>query len=145
MSKNCYFFDTVENEKDKLIFELVYKIFKKNRRVVIYTNTEERANDLDRFLWIYKQEAFLPHKIFTYEEKEAIENIAIVTEELNPIEAKEIILDTPCSSNFASNFEVIFDFVDQSSEIRIKESRLRYKLFRDLGYSMHYQKQISEV
>ncbi|GAB4439131.1 MAG: hypothetical protein OHK0040_10600 [bacterium] len=145
MSKHCYFFDTTETEKDRLIFELVYRIFNKNEKVVIYTDTDERANDLERFLWVYKQEAFIPHKIFRYEEKDAMEKVAIVTEELNPIDANKIILDVPCSSTFASNFEVIFDFADRSSEKKIKESRMRYKLFRDMGYTMYYQKEISEV
>lgn len=143
MIKHCYFFDT--NKKDQLIFSIVSKLFQNGEKVIIYTSNEERAYDLDRFLWVYKQESFIPHKIFKYEEKDALEPVAIVMEEFVPIDAKNLILDNPASQNFATQFDVIYDFVDHSSEKTLQQSRIRYKTFKSLGYVMHYKQTTEEV
>jgi len=140
MNKVCNFIDT--SEKDKKIFEIILNQYKENHKVVIFTNNEERAEYLDRFLWVFKQEAFIPHKIFKYVEEDALESIAIVVDEINPINAKKVILDTPSSLDFATSFYEVFDFVDNSSSKTLKESRERFKRYRDAGFSMNYEKDI---
>lgn len=138
--KNCYFIDLESKDKDRMIFAIVEQIYKDNGKVIIFTKNIERAEEIDRFLWILKQESFLPHKIFKYEEPDALEPIAIVTQEFNPINSDTIILDEPCSIEFAKNFKNIYDFVDKTTEESLKKSRERYAKFKDLKYNMFYQK-----
>lgn len=138
MNRLCNFLDT--KDKEKRIFEIVLNQYNENHKIILYTNNEERADYLDRFLWIYKQETFIPHKIFKYVEEESMENIAIVFEEINPINAKKIILDMPCSLNFAKQFYEIYDFVDSSTAKTLKESRERFKQYKNAGFSMNYEK-----
>ncbi len=144
MSKICRFIDTKNADRNKLIFLLVEKIYKSGEKAVIFTNNDDRANDLDRFLWIHKQEAFIPHKIFKYEEEDAPEKIAIVIKEINPIRAAKIILDYPCSLEFASTFDEIIDFADHTSEKSLQESRKRFKKFKESGFIMDYKKDFKE-
>lgn len=136
--KNCYFVDTVD--KNKYIFSIIEQNYKEKTKVVIFTNTKERAEEIDRILWILKQESFIPHKIFKYEELDALEPVAIVFEEINPINADTLIMDTPCSINFASKFNIIYDFVDKTSDEALQKSRERYAKFKDMKYNMHYVK-----
>lgn len=136
--KNCYFVDTVD--KNKYIFSIIEQNYKEKTKVVIFTNTKERAEEIDRILWILKQESFIPHKIFKYEELDALEPVAIVFEEINPINADTLIMETPCSINFASKFNIIYDFVDKTSDEALQKSRERYAKFKDMKYNMHYVK-----
>lgn len=140
MEKICNFIDTEKDNKDNIIFSFALLFHQRGEKAVIYTNNEERAEYLDRFLWIYKQESFIPHKIFKYKEEDALESVAIVTEELNPIAAKKIILDSPPSIDFALSFNEIVDFVEHSTPKDLKESRERFKKFREEGYLMKYEK-----
>jgi DNA polymerase-3 subunit chi len=136
--KTCYFIDTPD--KNKYIFSIVEQLYKDKVNVIIYTESKERAEEIDRIIWVTKQESFIPHKIFKYEEKEALEPVAIIYEEINPIDAEILIMDTPCSINFASKFKTIYDFVDKSSDETLKKSRERYAKFKDMKYNMHYIK-----
>ena len=136
--KTCYFIDTVD--KDKYIFLLVEQHYKDKIKLVIYTDSKERAEEIDRLLWIFKQEAFIPHKIFKYEESDALEPVAIIYHEINPISAETLIIDTPCSISFASKFNFIYDFVDKSSDESLQKSRERYVKFKEIKYNMHYIK-----
>jgi DNA polymerase-3 subunit chi len=138
--KNCYFIDLHNQDKNKKIFALVEQIYRDQKKAIIYTSSIERAEEIDRILWILKQESFIPHKIFKYEESDALEPIGIVTQEINPINAQIIILDSPCKIEFAKKFSTIYDFVDKSSEEALKISRERYIKFKELKYNMFYQK-----
>lgn len=136
--KSATFLNTKEKEKNKLIFELVERFYYEGERIVIFCLSQDRAQEIDRFLWTYKQESFIPHKIFTYEEEEALEKIAIVYTEINPISAKILIADEKPSLGYSMAFERIYEFVEQSKEAII-ESRKRYKLYKDNGFLMHYE------
>ncbi len=138
--KNCYFIDLNNQDKNKKIFALVEQIYKDKKKAIIYTQSIERAEEIDRILWILKQESFIPHKIFKYEELDALEPIGIVTQEINPINAQIIILDSPCTIEFAKKFSTIYDFVDKTSEETLQKSRERYAKFKKFKYNMFYQK-----
>lgn len=136
--KTCYFIDTLD--KNKYIFSLAEQHYKDRIKTVIFTDTKERAEEIDRILWTLKQEAFIPHKIFKYEEPDALESIAITYQEINPIKAETLIMDTPCSISFALKFNTIYDFVDKSSDESLQKSRERYAKFKEMKYNMHYIK-----
>ncbi len=136
--KQANFLNTKNKEKNKIIFELVERLYYEGEKVLIYCKSEERASELDRFLWTYKQESFIPHRIFHYEEAEAPEIIAIVTEEINPIGADSIIVDEKCRLDFSQQFKKIYEFIEQSKE-DIIDSRKRYKFYKDNGFIMHYE------
>lgn len=136
--KNCYFVDI--SDKNKYIFSVVEQIYKDKIKAVIYTDSKERAEEIDKLLWVLKQESFIPHKIFKYEEQDALEPIAIIFEEINPINAETLIMDSPCSVSFASKFKIIYDFVDKSTDETLQKSRERYAKFKELKYNMHYIK-----
>lgn len=140
MLGKCIFIDTQSKDKDKIIFNIVENNYKNGKKTVIFTADEERANYIDRFLWVFKQESFIPHKIFKYKEEETLESVAIVLEEFNPIDADKVILDAPASLDFVKNFQEVYDFVDYSSKTALQESRMRFKNFRDSGFVMQYQK-----
>lgn len=136
--KSAIFLNIKEKDKNKLLFELIERFYYEGEKVVIFTSTQERANELDRFIWIYKQESFIPHKIFTYSEEDALEKIAIVYNKLNPFSANVLIVYDKCDLDFALNFEKIYEFVEHTKEAII-ESRKRYKFYKDKGYVMHYE------
>ncbi|MCX7990910.1 MAG: DNA polymerase III subunit chi [Proteobacteria bacterium] len=136
--KSATFLNVKEKDKNKLLFELVERFYYEGEKIVIFTSDEDRANELDRFIWVYKQESFIPHKIFKYSEEDAPEKIAVVYEELNPITAKVLIVYDKCNLNFAVNFERIYEFVEQNRD-DILESRKRYKFYKEKGFLMHYE------
>jgi DNA polymerase IIIc chi subunit len=136
----CTFHDLGTQLRDRKLFELAENAYARNKKVVIFTSTGERAADVDRLLWIMKQEAFVPHRIFAEPGTEHAEPIAIVTREFNPIGAMILIADGHCSLDFAANFEEIHEFVDRSSPGMQQACRDRFRAYRDRQFVMSHLK-----
>lgn len=99
--------------------------------MLVYARDEARAAEIDRILWILKQEAFLPHKIFRPDEPDPGIPIAIVTEEINPIGAGILIADGHCSIEFACTFKSVHEFVIRSSAELQETCRQRYRTYKE--------------
>lgn len=128
---HCIFHDIEAEQKDRQIFEISEQAYKSRECVLIYVENADRAAAIDRILWILKQEAFIPHKIFQSHESGSGVPIAIVTEETNPVEAKILIADAHCSLDFACGFASIHEFVMRTSPQIQQACRDRFRAYRD--------------
>jgi DNA polymerase IIIc chi subunit len=126
----CIFHDIGPGRQDRRIFEIVEQAYKGHAKVLIFTQNEERAASIDRTLWIIKQEAFIPHKIFHGNEPDSAVPIGIVTAEINPIKAGILIADGHCSLDFACSFDRVHEFVDKTSAQTQQACRDRYRAYR---------------
>ena len=137
---HCIFHDIEADRRDRRIFEIVEQAFSSNDRVVIYAENAERANSIDRTLWIIKQEAFIPHKIFQKQDADPGVPIAIVMEEINPIRAEILISDGHCSLEFAMKFEATHEFVIRTSPEMQEICRERFRSYRSRNIQVEYKK-----
>jgi len=64
----CEFHDTEFALHDRRLFEIVEQAYRKLEKVLIFARSAERAEAIDRFLWVLKQEAFIPHKVLAGQE-----------------------------------------------------------------------------
>lgn len=138
--RRCIFIDSRSAERDTLIFDIAEKNYREGEKTLIVTDTEDRANEIDRFLWVFRQESFIPHKIFAYGESEPLETIGIVYRDLNPIMAQTVIVDGASRFDLISTFSRIYDFVDYRSEKLLHESRARFKQYKTMGFAMEHNK-----
>ena len=138
--KHCIFHDIEAERRDRRIFDIVEKAYGSNERVVIYADNVERATSIDRTLWIIKQEAFIPHKVFQKQDLDPGIPIAIVTEEINPIMAQVMIADGHCSLEFAGKFKEIHEFVTRTSPEIQDACRNRFRAYRSKNIQVDHQK-----
>ncbi len=137
--KNCIFHDVGAGNFDRVIFEIAESAYYRDEKALIFAPSEERATEIDRILWILKQEAFIPHKIFKMgEDADPTLKIAIVTAEINPIDAGMLIADGACSLEFAGGFRTIHEFVRRSSPQLHEASRRRYRNYRSMPIAVEY-------
>ncbi|MBN2241656.1 MAG: DNA polymerase III subunit chi [Acidobacteria bacterium] len=127
----CIFHDTEATLHDRRVFEIVEEAYNRKEKVLIYAGSEERAAEIDRFLWILRQESFIPHRIIRGHEVSSPVPVVIVTMEWNPLEAGILIADGHCSLDFAVGFEIVHEFVYRSSPEIHEACRSRYRAYRD--------------
>lgn len=139
--KACIFHDTSPGQQDRKIFEIVENAYAQHIPVLIYVQNEERAASVDRFLWILKQESFIPHKIFSEEAPDPSVAIAIVTIEMNPVDARVLIADGHCSLEFAGKFDIVHEFVNRSTPEIHEACRERFRLYREQKISLQHLKE----
>lgn len=137
----CIFHDVNPGQRDRKIFEIVEYAYNHLARVVIYAPNEARAAVIDRFLWILRQESFMPHKIILKDELDLSVPIAIVTAEINPVDGSVLIADGHCSLEFAAGFETIHEFVDRSSAETQEACRDRFREYRDRKIPVEHVKE----
>lgn len=137
---SCLFHDAQHGRRERKLFEIVESAYKRQEKVLVYASTEMRANEIDRTLWIHKQESFIPHKICQPNEPEPTVPVAIVTEEINPLGAGILVADGHCSIDFACDFNSIHEFVDRSSPEIQQACRERYRTYRERALSVEYLK-----
>ena len=136
----CIFHDTAASLHDRRVFEIVEEAYNRREKVVVYTGSEERASEIDRFLWILRQDSFIPHQMMRGHEDSVSVPVAIVTTEWNPLDAGTLIVDGHCSLEFAACFDVIHEFVDRSSPEIQEACRDRFRAYRDKNIPVEYLK-----
>ena len=60
--KACIFHDVSPGQRDRKLFEIVEHAYNQGEHVLVYAPNEARAAVIDRFLWILRQESFIPHR-----------------------------------------------------------------------------------
>ena len=138
---SCIFHDVGHSRHDRKLFEIVESAYKRQEKVVVYASTEPRAGEIDRTLWIHKQEAFIPHKIYRLHEPDPRVTVIIVEEEINPLGAGILVADGHCSIEFACTFNSIHEFVDRSSPEIQQACRERYRTYRERGLPVEHLKE----
>ena len=136
----CKFHDANAATLDRQVFEIVESAYDRREKVLIFVPTSDRAQSVDRLIWIFRQEAFIPHKIFPQNEPDPDTPVAIVTEEFNPIGAGILIAEAHCSLDFACGFETVHEFVNRSTPEIHQACRDRFRDYRTRGIPLHYEK-----
>jgi DNA polymerase III subunit chi len=137
----CIFHDVGPGQQDRRLFEIVEQAYNRRERVLIFVADEARATSIDRTLWIMKQEAFLPHRIFGQNDADPTVPIGIVASEINPVEARILIADGHCSFDFACGFDSVHEFVNHSSPQMLEASRDRYRTYRSKQIPINHIKE----
>lgn len=136
----CVFHDTAAQIHDRRIFEIVEEAYIRGENVVVFTGTEDRAAEIDRFLWILRQDSFIPHQIIRGDGDGISVPVAIVTREWNPYTSGILVADGHCSTKFALGFRLIHEFVDRSTAEIQEACRHRFRAYRDKNIAVEYLK-----
>jgi len=137
----CVFHDVGPSRQERQLFEIVEHAYNDHEKVLIFAQNEDRAATLDRTLWILKQEAFIPHKVFGENESDSTVPIAIVTAEINPVDARILVADGHCSLEFACRFDTIHEFVNRASPEIQEACRDRFRNYRARQISVEHLKE----
>lgn len=137
----CLFHDAPADRRDRILFEIADQAYIRRERILIFAADEERAAQVDRMLWILKQEAFIPHQVFQSEQADAGVPVGIVTKEINPVKARILIADGHCSLDFACSFEQVHEFVTRTTPQIHEACRDRFRSYRVRNIAVEHVKE----
>jgi DNA polymerase IIIc chi subunit len=138
---SCVFHDPGPGRRERILFEIVEHAYNRREKLLVYTPDQPRAAEIDRILWILKQEAFIPHKICLPDEPDPGVSVAIVTEEINPIGAGILVADGHCSIEFACTFSSVHEFVIRTSPELQEACRERYRAYKERKITVEHVKE----
>lgn len=119
-----------------LACRLVERILAKGLRALVYCPDPEEARHLDRLLWTYRDDSFLPHGIVG---KVDIERTPIlISTDGRPETEQQVLINLAQEPPaFLQRFERVCDLVDQDPTVR-KAGRARYRYYRDAGLKLDH-------
>ncbi len=113
---------------------LVEKVNDQGRRIYIHTGSQAEAEHLNRLLWTFRENSFIPHGI-----------VGLVDQAVTPVllghgpapeQEQDVLINlAPEVPEFFSRFSRLAEIID--SDQQVKESgRQRYRFYKERGYPL---------
>jgi len=133
-------FYQIESVEAPLLFScrLIAKIYRMGHQVHIHTEDEAQAQELDKLLWNFRPEAFIPHSLDTVDEQVPVRIGCLGMKE--PTLHQEVLVNlSGAVPDFFSRFERVAEVVPHSENSR-DAARKNFKFYKDRGYEIKYNK-----
>ena len=134
-------FESIER-KDFLVYvcKLIEKGYKQNiNPIFIKTNTQKQAEELDKILWTFRQESYVPHALVDKDNNTQPVQIGWVDNEIEDAEAIINLSDgMPDTSNHLKKIHEIIENIDEKKE----KARERWKKYKSIGFNIKAHKVI---
>ena len=118
-----------------LACRLAEKIWSQGRRVLIHTGDAEEARHVDRLLWTYRDQSFVPHGLLGRADARHNPVLISCTEEAGDEHDVLINLAGQVPECF-SRFERLAECIDHDPGFR-ESSRTRFRFYRERGYPLY--------
>lgn len=107
-------------------------------RIYIHVPDSRQAQHLDRLLWTFKEQSFLPHGRVGKTDP-ALTPI-LLGQDAGPTEEDQVLINLgPAVPGFFGRFERLCEPIDLDQAIR-HAGRERFRYYRDRGYELHHHK-----
>ncbi len=138
---NVIFIELPVPDKIRYSCQIVEKFYTAGNRILIYINDEDEASQLDRALWTWKEDTFIPHVFSNNPDTFPDDPVLITTLQQNKSSFNTLILYDPLPINQIEAYGNIIDFAETFDNKKLHDSRDRYKAMRDKdGYVVSFQK-----
>lgn len=119
MSGELWFYHLERSGLDEVLPELLEKSLQRGWRVLVKSPDEERLQQLDKTLWTWREESFLPHGLETGSDPEK-QPILLSSSESGPNNPQVLILLDGAEPEALTRFErciMLFDGNDESAVV----------------------------
>jgi len=120
-----------------LTCRLVERVRAEGLRVLVHCPTPDLARHLDRLLWTYRQDSFIPHGLVG--QTDAVLTPVLIGLDGTPAEEDQVLINlAPEVPPFFSRFSRVCEPVDQDPLVRAA-GRERFRYYRELRYPLEHQ------
>ena len=100
----------------KSIIPLLSKVLSEKENALIYCKNQEKAKEIDKLLWSYDKNKFIPHSLDSDKDFDAKRQpILITNEENNQNEARYLIFIDEPTTDFVNSFKRVFHFFEEGN------------------------------
>lgn len=112
------------------------KAYQAGYRVRVYAGEDSQLADLDRRLWTYRQNAFVPHARREAVDPECPEPVILAADCRAPEGTEVLVCASPPPPDCLEHYSRVAEFVPADAEGR-SAARARYAGYRDAGHELH--------
>ncbi len=123
---------------DKVLPQLVLKAYEQGLRGVVLASDKERLDELNKVIWTFKQDAFIPHGTAA-DGKPENQNFFLTLEEENPNNSSlAFITDGRVP---AKDFEKHMDIFDGTISAELGSAKARMEQYKSKGFEVSHFRQ----
>lgn len=125
-------------DRQRLACRLADKAYQLGHRVYIHTGDRQQTLQMDKLLWTFRQNSFVPHAVAgdTGSEPPPV----VLGDGDDPGEHTDVLINLSDNvPEFFSRFERVTEVIDQQPE-HLKPARERYRFYQDRGYKLETHK-----
>lgn len=125
---------------DQTLPQLVGKAYAQGRRIMIKFPDKQSLNFMDKHLWTFQEESFLPHGSEKDGQAESQPIWLTLTDE-NPNDADVLILTHGATSDEIGNFALVCECLNGRDDEAIAAGRERWSQYKEAGHTLTYWQQ----
>ena len=139
--KEFFFYNITARDAFKDSAILIEKLFKQRIKVLILCADDEVTSFFDDFLWSFKEESFMPHKVLDRDASQ-LETIIISKKQLTMEDFKTLIVlkGSIVNTDYCNRFEKTYYFFDDNNDDEKKLARNLWREAVKLGTRCKYWK-----
>ena len=136
-----FFIELNVQNKFRHICDIVENFYNKNITTTVFVSDSKNATNLDRQLWTWQQESFIPHVILNDYDNQFDEPVIITTNESFPAVTDALIFFDPIQSVPLDQYKYVIDFAEIYHSEKLRLSRERYKKLKTFNnYNLEFFK-----
>lgn len=121
-----------------LACRLAEKAWGQGHRVLIYTQNEELDRHMDRLLWTFREQSFIPHGIMNKVDKQR--NPVLISSVDSPEDEHDVLINlSEHIPEFFSRFERVAECIDNEEHTKTA-GRTHFRYYKDHGYQVESHK-----
>lgn len=138
--------DDSEAQRVDMACRLAEKAVKQSKKVFIHTDSEQLADTIDKALWQFRDDAFVPHRSLPAVPDQQAGQLDGIQEPVEigcgcqPEDAHSVLINLGAEvPPFFSRFERTLEIINQQQHVR-SSGRTRYSYYQQRGYPLHHHK-----
>jgi DNA polymerase-3 subunit chi len=138
-----WFYHLERARLEQVLPELLEKTLARGWRALVRTAAAERIEQLDSWLWTYRDDSFLAHGLDSEPMAERTP-VVLAMSETNPNGAKILFLLDGAAAGDLADFERCILIFDGQDEAALAQARGQWAAFKEAGHEVAYWRQGAE-
>ena len=128
-----YQLDPGRHKQDRIVCQLCQKAYENKQLTLLLTQNPEQSSHLDRQLWTFDDDSFIPHDL---QESVDLETPILIHNEPVPRGKRQLLINLASTiPDYFAQFERIIELVTEHNKA---EAREHYHYYRERGYPIKH-------
>ena len=128
-----YELDPERHNRDRIVCQLCQKAYESGQHTLLLTRSPEQSSHLDRQLWIFEEDSFIPHDM---QDSGDFEAPILIHNEPEPKGNRQLLINlTSTIPDYFAQFERVIELVTDDNKAQARE---HYHYYRERGYPIKH-------
>ncbi|MDH5353021.1 MAG: DNA polymerase III subunit chi [Gammaproteobacteria bacterium] len=128
-----YQLDPQRHQADKVVCQLCQKAYEKKQRTLLLTQSPDQTEHLDRQLWIFNDDSFVPHDT---EQADEFDTPILINNNAENDNERQLLINL--SGRIPDNFAQYERIIELVTEENKQQARQHYSFYKERGYPLNH-------